>query len=172
MNSNGTTNIHIIDDDRMLIQAIKNEIEKNFSDVNVQVSVFENGEVYAVAAKDKPDVAIIDFHLDSKYKDAMNGVKVIDFIKKRSADTEVVMVTGEENAEIAVRAMHHGAHDYIVKNDNMFRKLNMAVYQCLKLRDLKEELKMQKKISYISAVILTLLIGTITTISLVAPHTF
>ncbi|MGZ3883030.1 MAG: response regulator [Bacteroidia bacterium] len=163
-------NIHIIDDDKLLTTALKNELEKTFAKYNVEISAFETGEAYELSKTKTPDVAVVDFHLNSKFKDAMNGVTLVNKIKKENPDTEVVMFTSEDNAEIAVRAIHQGVHDYVVKNNTMFRKLNMAVYQCMRLKELKEELRLQKKLSYISVIIITLLIGVSATISLIAPH--
>lgn len=169
MTSNRAISIHIIDDDKLLTKALKNELEKTFAQYNVEISTFETGELYALSAEEKPDVVVVDYHLNSKFKDAMNGVKIVNKIKRDSPDTEIVMFTSEENAEIAVKAIQQGVHDYVVKNDTMFRKLNMAVYQCLRLKELKEELRLQKKLSYISVIIITLLIGVSTTISILAP---
>lgn len=168
MKSSSKTNIFIIDDDKVLTKAVKNELEKNFSEYKVRISTFEAGEKITFEGGNQPDVAIVDFHLNGGSKNTMDGVKVIAMIKSKSPETEVVMFTGEESADIAVKAMHQGAHDYVVKNDNMFRKLNMAVYQCLKLKELKEELNLQKKLSYLSVILISLFVGVATTVSVLS----
>ena len=172
MKSNTITSIFIIDDDKLLTRTMKNELEQNFGKFNVEITTFESGEAVDVTKNNQPDVAIIDFHLNSENKTAMNGVKIIDMFRKKSPDTEIIMFTGEDNATIAVTAMHHGAHDYVVKDDSMFSKLNMAIYQCLKLKELKQELQLQKKLSYVSVAVLTLIIAIGLSISIIAPHSF
>lgn len=162
--------IFVIDDDKMLTMALKNDIEKTFAQYHAVVSTFEAGEQIDSFANSRPDVVIVDYHLNSKYKDAMNGVKVIDMIRKESPDTEVIMFTSEEHAEIAVKALHHGAHDYIVKNDFMFRKLNMSVMQCIKLKQLKADVKSQKIKTNILAISLTLMAGALIALQIWAPH--
>lgn len=144
MATNSQISIFIVDDDKMLGKALKNEIEKTFPKFNPVITTFESGEECQKAMGSKPNLAIVDYHLDSKIKNAMDGVKTIDMIKKNSPNTEVIMFTSEEKADIAVKAMHHGAHDYIVKNEFMFRKLNMSILQCLKLKELKTEVSKSK----------------------------
>ena len=162
--------IFIVDDDKMLAKALKNEIEKTFPKLNPVISTFESGEECEKSIKTKPNLAIVDYHLDSKIKNAMNGVKTIDMIKKHSPDTEVIMFTSEEKADIAVKAMQHGAHDYIVKNEHMFRKLNMSLLQCLKLRDLKAEVSKSRTRVFILLFIVVAIIGAVASLQIWAPH--
>lgn len=168
--------IFIVDDDKMLQKALTSEIEKAFAKQNVSVSSFETGErcINALLKKSAvaPMVAIVDYRLDSKFPDAMNGIKTIEMIKKHSPDTEIIMLTGADSVDIAVRAMKHGAHDYIVKSDNIFRKLNMAIYQCIKLQELRRTLIGQRNRSI--AVILTVvfILGSIITLQLIRSGSF
>lgn len=170
-NENGIQ-ICIVDDDKMMATALKKELEETFKTFGVQVTTFETGELCQDAIRKNriPDVAIVDYHLDSKYRDAMNGMKTIDMIKKESPDTDVIMFTSEENADIAVRAMHHGAHDYLVKNDHMFRKLNLSIYQCIKLKNLRKEVKKQRTMTTIAVVLVSLIVGAVAAIQIFAPH--
>ncbi|MES2132288.1 MAG: response regulator [Bacteroidota bacterium] len=162
--------IFVIDDDKMLTMALKNDIEKTFAQYNAVVSTFEAGEQTSMFIKNGPDIAIVDYHLNSKNKDAMDGVRIIDMIKKESPDTEVIMFTSEEHAEIAVKALHHGAHDYVVKNDFMFRKLNMSVMQCIKLKQLKADIRSQKIKTSVLAVSLVLMAGALIALQIWAPN--
>ena len=170
MASNNQISIFIVDDDKMLAKAIKNEIEKTFPKLSPVITTFETGEECEKAMSGRPDLAIVDYHLDSKKRDAMDGVKTIDMIKKLNKNTEVIMFTSEERAEIAVKAMHHGAHDYIVKNDLMFRKLTMAIFQCMKLRDLKSQVGKSRTNAIILLFLLVAVIGAVAAIQIWAPN--
>lgn len=172
MNTQNPTSIFIIDDDKMLASALKKDLETNFADRNLNIKTFMAGEEAKSYINEKPDLAIVDYHLNSKYKDAMNGVKTIDIIKKNSPDTEVIMFTGEDHADIATKAMQHGAHDYVVKNEMMFRKLKMSVYQCLKLKELKKEIKLQKVKERVLFIAIALMLGATIALEIWAPHIF
>jgi len=149
--------ILIIDDDHMLATALKSDLERTFSNHNLQISLFGTGEESRPHISTKPDLVIVDYYLNSKDGNAMNGLKIVDMVKQESPDTEVVLFASEEHADIAVKAMSHGAHDYIVKNDYMFRKLNMSVMQCLKLKQLRSEVRVQRTKSNILMVSVALM---------------
>lgn len=61
-------------------------------------------------ARQEFSVVITDVNLHG-----MNGLDLIPLIKKESAQTVVLVVSGQQSLEDAVRAMRHGAFDYIVK---------------------------------------------------------
>lgn len=164
------TTIFIIDDDNMLAMALKSNLEDMFKKQAILVSVFENGEDGLAYIGQEPDVAIVNYHLGSKDNGAMDGAGIIDMIKKKSPQTEVLIFTGEEHADIAAKAMGHDAHDYIVKNDYMFRKLNLSVMQCLKLKKLRSEVRVQKTKSKILAVSVALMAGALIVIELWVPQ--
>jgi DNA-binding NarL/FixJ family response regulator len=168
-NSNQVT-IFIIDDDKLLTGVLKNELVKDFPQEDIVISVFEAGEQCELFLKEKPDIAIVDFHMNSKYRDAMNGIRIIDMIRTKSAGTEIIMFTREENAEVAMRALRHGAHDYIIKNDYMFQRLNVAMQQCIKLREIKRDLRIQKNRGLFAVIIMVVLLGLATTIQFFATH--
>lgn len=149
--------IFIIDDDKLLSHALRNEITNHFEDEKVLVSTFEAGELCEPFLKDKPDIAIVDYHLNSKFRDAKNGVEIIEMIKKHSPETEVILFTKDDNLGLAVEAFQNGANEYVVKNDYMFRRLNVAILQCLKYREIKLEQKWKKEKKVIAAILLGVL---------------
>jgi len=151
-------NIFIIDDDKLLSHALKNEINNHFEDEKVTVRCFEAGELAEPFLKTKPDIAIVDYHLNSKFKDAKNGVEIIEMIKKQSASTEVILFTKDDNLSVAVEAFQNGANEYVVKNDYMFRRLNVAILQCLKYRELKLEMKWKMERRIIAMVLIGVLV--------------
>lgn len=161
--------ILIIDDDRMLATALKSDLEKTFPNHDLQISLVATGEESKTHISANPDLAIVDYNLNSRNRNAMSGVEIVDMIRQESPDTEVIMFTAEEHADMAVKAMQHGVHDYIVKNDYMFRKLDMSVMQCLKLKQLKSEIRLQRTKSNILAVSMALMAGALIALRLWAP---
>lgn len=160
----------IIDDDKMLTTALKSTLERAFEDHDLQISVFATGEESKEHIPEKPDLVILDYYPNSKNWGAMNTVEIIDLVRQKSPDTEVILIAGEEHSEnIAGKAMQHGAHDYIMKDDYLFRKLNMAVLQCLKLKRLKSEVRAQRVKSNVLVVSMALMAGALIALQLWAP---
>lgn len=169
MDNREYTSILIIDDDPMLSAALKSDLERTFAKHNLRISLSGTGEESKAPVSGKPDVVIVDCYQNSKERNGINGIGIVDMVRQESPDTEVILFSPEEHADIAVKAMHYGAHDYIVKNDYMFRKLNMSVMQCLKLKQLKAEVRAQRIKSNILMVSLVLVAGLLIALRILAP---
>lgn len=164
--------IFIIEDDRMFSKALEQKIERTFNGYNVRTSIFDSAEMANMYIAEQPDIAIVDYHLDSKYKGAMDGIRTIELFKKNSPSTEIIILTAEESVDIAVRAMNHGAHEYIVKNESVFRKLRLSLMQCMRINSLKRKLQEQRTWSLSALAVTVALFGTMIVLKLLMPTLF
>lgn len=48
----------------------------------------------------------------------MNGIELLEFVKKQSQHTDVILITGYGTVENAVEAMRKGAHSYFIKGND------------------------------------------------------
>jgi DNA-binding NarL/FixJ family response regulator len=151
--------LFIVDDDSVLSTLLKNEIKRSFPSENIVIYTFAAGELCESLVDHKPDIAIVDYHLNARYKDAMNGIEVMDLLKKQCPDTNLILFTREEDVSLAIKAFDHGAHDYVIKNEFMFKRLNVAIVQCLRLRKIKQEFELQKKRGKMAVFLMTLLLA-------------
>ena len=76
---------------------------------------------------EKPDVIVLDYHLDGIEKNAMNGLQALDAIKSINPDIPVIMLSSQDKIEVAVNCMKHKAFDYIVKSETAFIRLQKAI---------------------------------------------
>ena len=81
-----------------------------------------------------------------------------------------VSFTSEEDFEIVKKAFDQGAYDYIVKNHYIFQRFNVSFQRCLKMIELKKELKIRKNRNTFAAIVIAVLLGIATTIQIFAPH--
>ena len=72
-----------------------------------------------------PDLVIVDFELVD-----FNGLDAIKLVKKHDADLQVIVFTGSQSEETAVKCMRAGAVNYILKNNAGL--LRFAVKDALK----------------------------------------
>jgi len=70
----------------------------------------------------------------------MDGMALLDTVRRESPTTEVVILTGHGTVEGAVDAMKKGAFDYILKPVNL-EELGLLVGRVLKQRDLRDEVE-------------------------------
>ncbi|SRR5581483_9700070 len=137
----------IVDDDLAICEMVRDTIEKKFP--GSEVAVFNTGEDALARMTAEPDVAVLDYQLDSVKADAMNGIQILSKLKERYPNLPVVFLTGQDRIEVASNTIKYGAYDYIVKNETAFHKLELALTQLANLRTLKKSNGFQKAMNWV-----------------------
>ena len=96
----------------------------------------------------QPQVITLDYKLPD-----MTGDVVLQKIKERSPDTEVIIISEQENIETAVALLKLGAYDYLVKSKDIRDRLLNTVNNIRKNAGLKQrittlEQEVQKKYDF------------------------
>lgn len=113
-----TLKVLVVDDEPGICSGIYRILEKfkadfPFMDEPIEYEILEadSGEKSIDIIKlDKPDIILLDNKLPG-----MQGIEVLEWIKKNKIDTLVVMITSYASLELAVNATRNGAHDFIPK---------------------------------------------------------
>lgn len=129
--------IFLVDDDAVLLKllAIDFQLQTDF-----KVFTFETGEKCLENLDLQPDLIVLDYHLDSVEKEALNGIEILDKIKEYSALIPVIMLSSQDKIEIAIDCMHHKASDYIVKSETSFIKLQTVIQAIFNLKQIEKKL--------------------------------
>lgn len=102
------TRIILVDDHRLLLDAIKSLVEPEF---NV-VGTFEDSQSLLENAQElKPDVVVLDISMPG-----MNGITAGEELKKLLPKTRVIFLTMNHDMETAAEAFRLGASGYILKS--------------------------------------------------------
>jgi two-component system OmpR family response regulator len=157
MSQERTLSVVIIDDDPAMCEMVRDTVEKNIP--GASVTVFNTGEDALAGIADEPDIAVLDYQLDTIKPDAMNGIQVLSKLKARFADLPVIFLTGQDRIEVASNTIKYGAYDYIVKNETAFHKLELAFTQLKNLRTLKKSNGFQKVMNLVFWVLVVGLVG-------------
>ncbi|WP_298824580.1 sigma-54 dependent transcriptional regulator [uncultured Piscinibacter sp.] len=99
--------ILIIEDEAVLAKNMRTWLERNEYVVE-SVSTAEEG--LARMESFAPDAVVLDFNLPG-----MDGLQALERIRAVNPATQVIMVTGHGNVEMAVEAMKAGALDFLTK---------------------------------------------------------
>jgi two-component system cell cycle sensor histidine kinase/response regulator CckA len=78
-------------------------------------------------AKGTVDLALLDIVMPD-----MNGLQIMDYIKKKNLDTLVIVITGHASVDSAIESLRKGAHDYLRKPfefDELLKRVENAVEQ-------------------------------------------
>jgi len=173
MNTKKQINIFIVEDSKVFTVALKADIENAFENIPIEVHIFETGEKCMEKFKGiKPQVVILDYHLNSKYPDAMDGIKVLNWIKMENPDTYIIMLTSEDNIDVALKSFNHGAFDYVVKTETTFGKINFSLFNLFKIMEAKREAKKYRYFLGIFICLMTLLIAGAIAVQVYAPSIF
>lgn len=113
-------NIFIVDDDPFIRETLKDHLTKN---IPHHISLFNTGEECLKHLANRPDVIILDFHLNSVSKDAATGMEILKTIKKHYPEIPVIMLSSQERYAIAMQTIQKGAEQYVVKDKTAFEKI-------------------------------------------------
>jgi two-component system NtrC family response regulator len=123
----------IVEDDT----GIQRQLRWSFEDYQVQVAGDRN-EAISKFRTDVPPVVTVDLGLPPDPDGASEGLAVLDEILRLGPETKVIVVTGNEDHEHALRAVSMGAYDFYRKPIDS-EELAMIVKRAMYLHDLEEE---------------------------------
>ncbi|SCX58811.1 ATP-binding protein [Nitrosospira sp. Nsp1] len=132
----------LVEDDAVDRMACRRALARN-PDYDFVLSEAESGhEGLQLAHEQKPDCVLLDYHLPD-----LNGLEFLAALTDEAGDVAipVMMLTGTDNAAIAVEAMKRGARDYLIKDmEHQYLELLPAIIQ----RVLSERrMRMEKKLA-------------------------
>ena len=130
--------ILVVDDEMDMLQLLKRSLEP---DLNCKVETALSGEQTLQFLERK----IFDLVLADIKMPGMDGLELLELIKRENPDLTVVMMTGHGDIEMAVKAMKSGAYDFITKpfdHDALVLRLEKALERSSLLM---ENIRLQKE---------------------------
>lgn len=122
--------ILVVDDELSIRQSLKGILQ----DEGYKVVLAPNGEEALLELhRDLPDLMLLDIWMPG-----MDGLSVLEEVKKTYSMLPVIIISGHGNIETAVRATRMGAFDYVEKPLSLDRIL-VSVQNALELLRLEEE---------------------------------
>ncbi len=131
--------ILVAEDEPMQRAMLKALLSKRFE---ATIDAVSNGKeaIYMVKESgNEYDIAILDINMPE-----INGLDSLDLIRQYAPELPVIMLTGSEDIENAVRAMKMGAYDYVKKPLDV-EHFCVSIKNSLRLRDLDKELSRFKR---------------------------
>src|SRR5687767_13156857 len=102
--------LFLVDDDVVFLKSLQMEFNEHG---NFDIETYALGELCIENLSNRPDLIILDYHLDGINKEAMDGIATLDKIKAYDAAIPVVMLSSQDKIEVAVNCMRHKALDYV-----------------------------------------------------------
>lgn len=137
MNTSKNMLIFLVDDDVVFLKAL----EIDFMDSpHYEVRTFRTGELCIANLEEKPDVIVLDYNLDGVEKNVLNGIQTLDKIKEIDSTIAIIMLSGQDKIEVAVKCMRHDAFDYVVKSETAFMRVEKIIGTIQNIKRMEKEL--------------------------------
>ncbi len=108
--------IFLVDDDTLFLKSLEYQLQHRLK-YNIKIKSFQTGEECLHNLHQKPNIVVLDYLLNSHDPDAMNGLQVLQKIKREAPETEVIMLSGHEKVDVAFETMKSGGFSYVIKNN-------------------------------------------------------
>lgn len=102
-------NIFLVDDDVLCLNLYKQLLKQlGYS----SIEIFDNGtDCLESLPGTHPDVIFLDYNMEG-----LNGMEVLKRIKEFDKNIIVLFISGQEDIQVAINTMKHGAVDYLIKS--------------------------------------------------------
>ena len=126
----------ILEDKLDYLKSLANELRSEF-DISLTSSLSDLQKI----SFNEIDIALLDIRLNDSDPSNIEGINILEFIKKENPELPVVMMTAYGDIDIAVESMKLGASDFIQKNKVNISDIKNIIYNHI------EKSKLKKKIS-------------------------
>jgi len=124
--------VFLIDDDGLILSMLSRALRNEGYDVQTDAS---GKEAVGRVRSFRPDVVMLDIKLPGK-----SGMELLEEIVGSGMDAQVVMLTSDDTAETAIRAMKLGAVDYLTKPFNL-DEVVLVIGKVIENERMKRELR-------------------------------
>lgn len=125
--------ILVVDDD-LLIRELVSDIL--LASGKYQAISAENGQNALDLYRQNTDIGLV---LSDINMPVMDGLSLIKQLRQNGSEVPVVVITGNHEISIAIEALHSGANDYLVKDENIYETVVMAVDKALEKKRIQDE---------------------------------
>lgn len=142
--------IFVVEDDVWYSQMLVHHLSLNPDN---EVTAFLTGKECINNLYKKPHIITLDYSLPD-----MKGEIILEKIKQTNPDTQVVIVSAQEDVKTALQLLKKGAYDYIVKDEDTRERIWNSIIKITETFNLKKEIEhlqsqIQKKYDFTTTII-------------------
>src|SRR5271170_4127629 len=136
--NNGHTHVLLIEDNPGDADLVRLRLVEGNSAVDVScVTRLEDG--LAFMAKQPPSVVLLDLNLPDSH-----GAETFRKVLEKAPGVPVVILSGQDDEALAMKALHQGVQDYLVKGDITSSHLERAMRYAMERQALLRSLEMSR----------------------------
>jgi DNA-binding NtrC family response regulator len=128
--------VFLLDDDELIVSVLSRTLKKEGYDI---YQATESDRVIDKIKSCAPDILLLDISMPGR-----DGIDILQEVQESELNTQVVMLTADDTAETAVKAMKLGAVDYLTKPFNT-DEVKIVLANIIEKENLKQEVKYLRK---------------------------
>src|SRR5271154_4694003 len=134
-----TTNVLLIEDNPGDADLVRLRLVEGKSPVNVNcVNRLSDG--LASLTRETPSVVLLDLNLPDSH-----GAETFRRVMDHAPTVPVVVLSGQDDEALAMKAVHHGVQDYLIKGDISSKQLERAIRYAVERQALLRSLEITQK---------------------------
>ena len=130
--------IFLLDDDELIVTMLSRALKKDGYEIKHELKT--NGVINKIRSW-SPDIVMLDINMPEQ-----SGIEILKELKRKEIDTQVIMLSADDTAETAVKAMKLGAADYLTKPFNM-DEVRIVIGNIIEKHRLKHEVEYYRNIT-------------------------
>jgi DNA-binding NtrC family response regulator len=116
-------NVFVVDDNPICLRTYQQYLSRLGCQ---RMRLFENGQDCITEMSEQPDLVIVDYSMEG-----MDGLDVLKRVRRIAPTTFLVMISGQNDLQVAVNAMKYGAFDYIIKGQHEGDQIAAVLHKML-----------------------------------------
>ena len=128
--------VFLLDDDELIVSVLSRTLKKEGYDI---YQATESDGIIDKIKSCAPDILLLDISMPGR-----DGIDILQEVQESELNTQVVMLTADDTAETAVKAMKLGAVDYLTKPFNT-DEVKIVLANIIEKENLKQEVKYLRK---------------------------
>jgi sigma-B regulation protein RsbU (phosphoserine phosphatase) len=137
--NNGHTHVLLIEDNPGDADLVRLRLVEGQSDVQVNC-VPRLSDALACLDVETPSLVLLDLNLPDSH-----GAETFRRIREKAPNVPVVILSGQDDQAMAIKAVHHGVQDYLVKGDITSKQLERAIRYAVERQGLLLALEIARK---------------------------
>ena len=140
--------VFLVDDDPFFLNTLYYFLTDSLPP-QIKIKTFSSAEECLAAMNEKPHIIVLDYMLNtetSKSK-AMDGLSALKKINHVSAETFVIILSAQDNIDVALDTLKEGAYDYLSKSETAFLRLKTMIKNIAETISQNKERDKEEKIT-------------------------
>ena len=124
--------IFVVEDDEWYNRLLVHTLSLN---PDYEIQSFTTGKACLANLHQEPDIITLDYRLPD-----MKGLEVLKQVKEINDDIQIILISEQDDIEVVVNLLRHGAYDYIIKSKDIRERLLNTVNNIRQGSKLKKEI--------------------------------